>query len=105
MQSGDFTISREDDYHQREFAEIEDRAFVQRTFLSTAALVRNDGKLWREYTGQPFDSSEFRIVEGMWDHEHCSVCFFTIKDGYSYWENTDRIKLLCDACHEAILKT
>jgi hypothetical protein len=104
MKSGDFSISRDDDYYREEFAEIEDRQFVQRTFSSTPALVRNDGKMWQDYTGEPFDSSEFHVVDGMWDHEHCSVCLFTIKDGHTYWENTNRIKLLCDACHEAMLK-
>lgn len=104
MKSGDFSISRDDDYHRSEFRKIADREFLQRTFASTPALVANDGHIWREYTGQPFEASEFRVVDGMWDHEHCSVCFFTIKDGHTYWENGKRIKLLCDACHEASLK-
>jgi hypothetical protein len=103
MKSGDFCISRDDEYHRKEFGEIEDREFMQHTFSSTPALVANDGHTWQEYTGQAFDSSKFHIVEGMWDHEHCSVCFFTIKDGYTYWENRNRIKILCDACHEAML--
>jgi hypothetical protein len=77
---------------------------MQRTFASTPALVANDGHIWRKYTDQPFDASKFHVVEGMWDQEDCSVCFFTIKDGHSYWENRNRIKLLCDACHEAMLK-
>jgi hypothetical protein len=104
MKSGDFSISRDDDYYRNEFTETVDREFVQRTFASMPALVANDGHSWREYTGQPFEASQFHVVDGMWDHEHCSVCLFTIKDGHTYWENRNRIKLLCDACYEAMLK-
>lgn len=56
-----------------------------------------------DYRGQPYDQSEFDLVEGRWDHEHCGICWFTITDGFTYWENADRIKLLCDACHEALV--
>jgi hypothetical protein len=107
MKSGDYSISRDDEYYRNEFAEITDRQFSQRTFSSHAALVAkepvNGHQVWSDYHGEPYDTSKYDLVEGMWDHEHCSVCLFSIKDGYTYWENRDRIKLLCDACHEAIL--
>ena len=100
MKSGDYSISRDDEYHRDEFAEIVDRRFSQRTFASHAALVAKEAvdgcKMWTDYQGQPFDPSSTSLVEGMWDHEHCSVCLFKIKDGHTYWENRDRIKLLCD---------
>jgi hypothetical protein len=102
MKSGNYSISRDDEYYRKEFNDIENRDFVQRTFVSQPALVANDGRQWREYNGEAFDSSKFHLVEGMWDHEHCSACFFTIKDGYTYWENRNRLKILCDACHEAM---
>lgn len=104
MKSGDYSISRDDEYHRKEFAEIKDRNFVQRTFASHPAIVAKDGRQWTEYHGEPYDSSKFDVVEGMWDHEHCSVCFFTVKDGYTYWENGQQIKILCDACYEAMPK-
>jgi hypothetical protein len=81
MKSGDFSISREDEYYRKQFADVSDPAFVQRTFFSHAALVAK----------QP--------VNG-----HRSICWFTIKDGFTYWENTDRIRILCDACYEALTK-
>ena len=31
-----------------------------------------------EYTGREFDPSEWTVVEGRWDHEHCRLCFATI---------------------------
>jgi hypothetical protein len=108
MKSGDFSISRDDQNHRKWFAEIRDRSFVQRTFSAHAALVAketvNGHRMWREYDGASYDASKFDLVEGMWDHEHCSICFFTIKDGFTYWENARRIKLLCDVCHEAMMK-
>jgi hypothetical protein len=82
--------------------------FVQRTFSSHAALVArepvNGHRMSRDYHGEPYDASKFELVEGKWDHEHCSVCWFTINDGHTYWENGNRIKLLCDACYEAFVE-
>jgi len=95
-------------YYREAFAEIHDRQFEQRSFSSRPALVvkepLNGYRTWQDYRGEPFDKSKFDLVEGMWDHEHCSVCLFTIKDGYTFWENDRRIKLLCDACYEAFMK-
>ncbi|MGA2177012.1 MAG: hypothetical protein ABSH38_18715 [Verrucomicrobiota bacterium] len=108
MKSGDYSISRDDEYYRKAFAQIRDRHFEQRTFSSRPALVAkeplNGHRMWKDYHGEQYDKSEFDLVEGMWDHEHCSVCWFTIKDGYTYWENDRRIKLLCDACHEAFTR-
>jgi hypothetical protein len=109
MKSGDYSISHNDDFFRREFSQISDRNFTQRLFLSQPALVAkqpvNGHRAWREYKGEPYDKSEFDLVEGMWDHEHCAICFFTISDGFTYWENNRRIKLLCDACHEAFVRS
>jgi hypothetical protein len=108
MKSGDYSLSRDDEYYREAFSGIRDRNFEQRTFSLRPALVAkeqvNGHRMWRDYHGEPYDTSKFDLVEGMWDHEHCSVCSFTIKDGCTYWENAERIKLLCDACHEAFDK-
>ena len=108
MKSGDFTISRDDSSYQNEFAAIGDRTFRQRTFHNSPALVTRDTangiRQWIEYKGSSYDPATSHVVEGMWDHEHCSICFFSILDGMTYWENSNRIKLLCDACHEALIK-
>lgn len=109
MKSGDYSISRDDEYYRKHLAEISDRAFVQSRFSSHAALVAkrpvNGHRMWTDDRGEPYDKSEFDLVEGMWNHEHCSICWFTIKDGFTYRENTNRITLLCDACYEAFTKT
>jgi hypothetical protein len=108
MKSGDYSVARDNESFCKAFSEIDDRDFVQRTFSSHPALVAkepvNGHRMWRDYHGESYDASKFDLVEDIWDHEHCAVCFFTITEGYTYWENRNRIKLLCDACHEAMLK-
>jgi hypothetical protein len=102
--SGDSSIDRKDEYYREEFEGISDREFSQSTFRACPALVSkvlmNGQRMWKPYYGGEFDRNQFDIVEGMWDHEHCSVCNFKITGGYSYWENKNRIKLLCDECHD-----
>ena len=108
MKSGDHSIPRDTDSYRKQFAEIRDRNFVQRTVASHPALVAkepvNGHRMWQDYHGEPYDAAKFDLVEGMWNHDHCSICWFTIKDGYTYWENEKRIKLLCDSCYEALTK-
>jgi hypothetical protein len=108
MKSGDYSISRDVEHYRKAFAEIRDRQFEQRTFSSRPALVPkepvNGHRMWKDYHGEPYDTSKFDLVEGMWDHDHCSVCWFSIKDGYTYWENAGRIELLCDACYEVFTR-
>jgi hypothetical protein len=108
MKSGDFSDDRGTEYFRREFGEIRDREFEQRSFSPRPALVAKEPveghRMSKDYHGEPYDVSKFDLVEGMWDHEHCSVCWFTINAGHTYWENVKRKNLLCDACYEAFLK-
>ena len=105
MKSGDHSITRENDLFRGDFAEIADADFQPRTFSVQPALVAkepvNGHRVWHNYHGGSYDSSKFDLVTGAWDHEHCSVCFFTIKEGYTYWQNGVGVTLLCDACHNA----
>jgi hypothetical protein len=68
--------------------------FIRRVFASCPSLrtkkpmdrdtlppdSRDGGEWYRStpYTGQPFDSEEYELVEGGWDHEHCDVCWARI---------------------------
>jgi hypothetical protein len=105
MKSGDFHISRDDAYHREEFAKISDPNFVCETFTNHAALVGKQlvsgHRYTKDYHGEPYDRDAFDLVEGLWDHYHCSVCFFSIRTGHTYWVNGKRIVILCDACYEA----
>ena len=105
MKSGDFTVSHSNAYELEKFSKIADPHFVQTTFSTRPALVKkelvNGWRVTQDYHGGPYDKTVFDLVQGTWDHEHCSVCYFTIRDGHTYWENGNRIILLCDACYEA----
>jgi hypothetical protein len=96
MKSVDFSISRDDAYYTHEFSEIKNCAFRQRTFSVHASLVAKETVIgqcfWKEYDGGSYDHAQFELVEGMWDHEHCSICFFSITEGFTYWENENRKK-------------
>lgn len=86
-----------------EFARIESRDFVQQAFQPISALVcRTDRGIWRRYGGEPFDKTQWELVAGMWDHEHCQVCHAHIEPGMTYWaarKNT----VLCDMCYDRYL--
>lgn len=108
MRSGDPTINRGSDYSQSRFNEIVDKTFTHETFHAYPALVSkapvNGHRMWSPYYGGDYDKEKFDLVEGMWDHEHCSICDFKIKDGHSYWSNLKRIRLLCDECYDYFKK-
>ena len=106
MKSGDPTLSRNDDYSRGEFVRLRGHPFTQRTFHPQPALLArepvNGHRLWQNYHGGPFDATQFELVEAMWDHEHCAVCFFSIQDGHTFWSDEGGVTLLCDACHDAL---
>jgi hypothetical protein len=66
----------------------------------------DEGQWYQElpYHGQRFDPSQFQLVEGGWDHEHCSVCSAKIVEGDRYWPNTDLEEGgevdLCETCYQ-----
>ena len=107
MKSGDFSLSRDRAFFGEELSEIQGRTYEMKTFSPHAALLakelQNGHRAWRDYHGEPFDSAKYELVEGMWDHEHCSVCLFSIQTGHTYWESEGRIIQLCDACYEAFV--
>lgn len=104
MKSGDFDYEYDWPAAEEGFANILDFNFVQRVFTSKPSLRARTGcNGWikeTEYTGQPFDNSEFEIVPGAWNHEHCTICLVAIEDGMSYWVNQDDVVILCDKCFE-----
>ena len=104
------------EYYDDQFGEISDRAFTQKTFVPSAALVSigavspeelpehnkarfyEDGTAQVPYEGQPYDPAKFRLVSVKWEHEHCAVCCFDIMEHHTFWQNS-RGQILCDACH------
>jgi hypothetical protein len=108
MKSGEFNVEISETHFRAAIADILDYNFVQRTFHPRPALIAtkpvSGHRMWKEFKGEPFDPNEFQKLDGYWDHEHCSICWFRIVDGHTYWENTDAVKILCDACYEEYKK-
>jgi hypothetical protein len=94
------------EYYQSVLQHIVDFKFVNREFALAPALYTQleNGRKWEQYRGQSYqqDGSQW-IVPDDWDHEHCSVCYWRIAPGDSYWENTGHVVLLCDECYEFII--
>ena len=96
-----------DEYYQVVLRDLHTTDFVQGTFTAKPGLVaRSQGgyTVSSEYHGQPFDADKQEVVPGHWDHEHCTVCRFRIEPGHTYWESRDTVWLLCDVCHDYVMR-
>ena len=97
-----------DEYYQVSLRDLHTTDFVQGTFTTKPGLVARspqDGYTESsEYVGQPFDSGKHEVVPDHWDHEHCTVCRFRIEPGHTYWESRDTVWLLCDVCHDYVMR-
>ena len=83
-----------------EFDSIEDKQFRQIVFHSRPALFNKKEGLCEAYDGGEYDKAKFDLVEGMWDHEHCNICGFSIREDYTCWVNTNNVNILCDECYD-----
>ncbi len=83
------------------------RDFTSRVFTRKPAMVKkepvNGHRMWTEYDPTRFSEEEYDLVPGMWDHEHCAICFAKIQEGDTYWQNSRR-QILCPSCHEKFEK-
>jgi hypothetical protein len=83
------------------------RDFASRVFVSKPAMVKkepvNGHRMWTEYDPAKFSEEEYEMVPGMWDHEHCRVCWQKIQEGDTYWQNSQR-QILCPSCYETFQK-
>lgn len=104
MRSGETDIDRNHEYYRTTYDEIKDKEFTPFIFTSIPALRLKDPvdkhRMVKPYKGGDYDKKKYDLIEGMWDHEHCCICFFKILPGYTYWSNADEIDLLCDECHD-----
>jgi|GEM_PF-3913907 len=67
-----------------------ERDFTRRSFVCAPAMVKkelvNGHRTWSPYDPSKFSKEEYDLVEGMWDHEHCAVCWQKIQAGDPYWQ-------------------
>ena len=55
------------------------------------------------YEGGGYDADRFSLIEGGWDHEHCSRCQATIEPMTLCWvTESGPYILLCSDCHELV---
>jgi hypothetical protein len=104
MRSGEADIDRNQEYYRSLYEEILDKQFLQNIFRPIPALVSkkriNGPRMWKPYQGGEYDPDAYELVQNMWDHEHCSICNFTILTDHTYWLNDNGVRLLCDECHD-----
>ena len=51
------------------------------------------------YHEQDYDHSKYKLVEDVWDHEHCNICRNHIDEGDKYWVNKKN-QYLCVECYK-----
>ena len=82
--------------------------FVRRPYSDQdmlLALEPNDAGCYVSsvYHGEPFDSAQYRLVRGGWDHEHCYLCCAKVLPGDEWWTthpaNYDNEIGLCSECY------
>jgi hypothetical protein len=79
------------------------RDFVRKEFACSAAMVKrtpeHGRRMWTKYDADNFSDAEYEIVPGLWDHEHCTVCWLKIQKGDAFWQNSED-HVLCEGCYE-----
>ena len=68
------------------------------------ALV--EGSMDTPYVGQSYDPEKAEVVRGGWDHDHCQICFWTLReteDAESGAGYTDGDLWLCTECYEKLV--
>ena len=63
---------------------------------SGAQRVAQTGRAWRKASGDP--AGDEHVLKGGWDHEHCMLCFQTIRPGDVAFTDPDDY-WLCRDCH------
>ncbi len=83
------------------------RDFERMVFSREPAIVKrereNGLRMWTKYDPTTFTEKEYEIVPGMWDHEHCSVCWHKVSEGEPFWQNSQK-HILCVSCYAAFEK-
>jgi hypothetical protein len=44
------------------------------------ALVDRKSGSSTPYSGRPYDARHFQVIEGGWSHDHCEICWWTLRD-------------------------
>lgn len=78
---------------------------MSRTGLSRWYPVEGGHQVRILYEGGPYDPARFALVDGGWDHEHCSRCGDSVEPMTLCWVTRgDRFVLLDDKCHREVFR-
>ncbi|NDC39552.1 MAG: hypothetical protein EBZ48_16190 [Proteobacteria bacterium] len=78
------------------------------TWKPTAALVHKKGGTVSQYRGQKFDPDKIDLVERGWTHDHCEICWWTLResddadDGEGYHNETNG--WICSECFQQFIE-
>lgn len=95
------------EYVKAMLASVRKQRFEKAEWHPRDALVRNDGSRATIYTGQPFDSAQYQIGKGAWDHDHCEVCNWTFHGSATPANITgyfNGYNWLCTECYERFIE-
>jgi hypothetical protein len=71
------------------------------------SLISRDGVAHR-YSGQGYDPSYFRVERGTWNHDHCEICGWELRESddeelsVGYVDGSDWI---CSECYHQFIQT
>ena len=74
----------------------------------TAALVHKQGGRISQYLGQRFDPEKIELVSDGWNHDHCSICWWTLHEsddrdeGEGYLNEAN--SWLCTECYLKLIR-
>ena len=96
------------DYLDKEFGRIfkgiKDFNFARKEFHTKPALISLEpikGYIkYAAYDGQEYDEKKYKIEDGKWDHEHCSLSLKKIRDGDTYYANSNEVIILCEEVYK-----
>ena len=96
-----------DEYYVTSLGEELTLDFHPHLFHAAPAMVKKDPvngmRMCTKYDPEKYSPEEYDIIEGMWDHEHCAVCYAKFVDGDTYMVNS-RDQILCEDCLEKVKK-
>ena len=73
------------------------------------ALIQRVGGTVSLYQGQTFDPAKIDIVPDGWSHDHCAICWWTLRDSGSDEESVgytnERDDWVCIECYHQFLAT
>ena len=63
-----------------EIEECKKSKWAKQNWSPSPTLVHKSGKSSTKYTGQEYNTEQFKYVKDGWDHDHCEICWWSIHD-------------------------